>query len=147
MDPNQIGFVEGMTTHVNILQLTQQMKLHKKTDPHYAVFIDFKSAYNTLIRQKIYQLLGDKNILLRDEVQFLKNLHNRVHFIDEYDEKYFFKNGVHQGSPISPALFNIYLEEFLIQLKEAFKPILYRTLWYKAYADDLVFIVRAIHLT
>ena len=32
---------------------------------------------------------------------------------------YQFENGVHQGSPISPALFNIYLEIVMEELEES----------------------------
>lgn len=42
-----------------------------------------------------------------------------------------------QGSPLSPLLFDIYLEDMLIKLKNNFS----KELYYKAYADDIVFIV------
>ena len=38
--------------------------------------------------------------------------------------------------------FNIYMEEFLRKLKEDFKITESRTLWYKAYADDLVMVTK-----
>jgi hypothetical protein len=54
-------------------------------------------------------------------------------------DKFFLENGVHQGSPISPALFNIYLEDVLEKLIERCQNF---TFWYKVYADDLVIIVK-----
>lgn len=50
------------------------------------------------------------------------------------------KDGVHQGSPISPSLFNIYLEEAINTMKKKFKK---NRLWYKLYADDVVLILKA----
>lgn len=78
------------------MQLAEKMKsLLEDTTEHYVLFIDFKSAYNTIIRNKIYNILIEKNILNRDEVQFMKNMHNKVHFKDEKNINYYFKNGVH----------------------------------------------------
>ena len=61
--------------------------LLEDTTEHYVLFIDFRSAYNTIIRNKIYKILVEKNTLNRDEVQFMKNMHNKVHFKDEKNLK------------------------------------------------------------
>ena len=121
MDRNQVGYVMGMTTHVNIVLFTNQIQARLRDavnnksiiKKHYClIFIDFKSAYNTIIRKKIYDILKRKNILTDEETLFLELLHDKLYF-ENKDKKYYFPNGVHQGSPLSPALFNIYLEEFL----------------------------------
>ena len=39
------------------------MKNTKKEQKLYAIFIDFKSAYNTIIRKKVYNILLEKKIL------------------------------------------------------------------------------------
>lgn len=68
-------------------------------------------------------------------------MHKKVHF-ETKNKKYYFKNGLHQGSPISPALFNIYLEDYLKEVKTEFRRKGGRigNLKYLGYADDLVFI-------
>ena len=71
------------------------MKNAKKDQKLYAIFIDFKSAYNTIIRQKVYNLLKEKNILTKEEIIFMKCLHNKLHFKDEENNTYYFENGVH----------------------------------------------------
>ena len=47
---------------------------------------------------------------------------------------------------IKEALFNIYLEDFINQNKNKFRIDQIRTLWYKTYADDLVFVTKSMHL-
>ena len=71
------------------------MKNTKKEQKIYAIFIDFKSAYNTIIRQKVYNILLEKNILKKDEIIFLKHIHSKLHFKDEMNNTYYFDNGVH----------------------------------------------------
>ena len=58
------------------------------------IFIDFKSAYNTVLREKLYEALENKNILTKNEVQFLRALHSKLHFKVQ-DKTFYFENGVH----------------------------------------------------
>jgi hypothetical protein len=136
LDQNQTGFVPGCGTSVNIQLLIEMMKDQKKVAGECAVFIDFKSAYNTINRKKLYQIIRQKGILDELEAQFLEKLHDNLYFKVD-DKKVSFANGVHQGSPLSPALFDIYMEEVLRVLKERCIDFWF---WYKVYADDLVLI-------
>ncbi len=46
----------------------------KKEQKLYAIFIDFKSAFNTIIRQKVNNILIEKYIIKKDEIIFLKHI-------------------------------------------------------------------------
>jgi hypothetical protein len=73
----------------------------------------------------------------QDEVIFLKKLHSEVFFKDDRG-KVHLKYGVHQGSALSPALFNIYFEKVI----EEFKRVFPEKFFYSLFADDLVFICK-----
>lgn len=88
---------------------------------------------------KLYEILKERNILTENETDFLQTIHNQVHFSHD-GKKYYIKDGVHQGSPISPALFNIYIEEVINCIRNEFGG---NELWYKLFADDVVFILTA----
>lgn len=47
-DRNQTGFESGMGTSVNIQLLIDKIKKANKKDGDYCIFIDYKSAYNTI---------------------------------------------------------------------------------------------------
>ena len=57
-----------MGTGVNIYLLIQKIREDKKNNGNCTIFIDFKSAYNTVIREQIYERLIEKKILQKDEV-------------------------------------------------------------------------------
>ena len=80
LDRNQTGFVAGMGTHVNILLLTERLRSTKQRAGECCIFIDYKSAYNTVNRTRLYQILKTKNILLPEEVDFLKGIHDALYF-------------------------------------------------------------------
>ena len=76
------------------------------------IFIDYKSAYNTVNRSKLWEIISKLNIFNANELEFLKLLHDKIHFVVN-NEKYYFRDGVGQGLTTSPGLFNIYMEEVM----------------------------------
>ena len=69
-----------MGTTVNILLLVERLRATKKRQGECCLFIDYKSAYNTVNRSRLYRILKDKNILTHDEVNFLQAMHDAVYF-------------------------------------------------------------------
>lgn len=143
LDSNQTGFVRGMGTSVNLRLLIERLRSSKKKNGICCLFIDYKSAYNTVRRDLLYRTLVKKKILTQDEASFLKGLHDCLYFRVGTDQRYYFKNGVHQGSPISPALFDIYMEDVMEDIRKGCGD---ENLWYKLYADDLVLMTSHRHL-
>jgi len=112
MIPSQTGFVRGQGIFVNLYRVLGRLtsRIKQKRYP-YAIFIDFKSAYNHVNHDLLFQRLG--KCLEKDEISFIRALYDRISlFIRE--ESFHPNTGVAQGSVISPALFNIYLEPLLL---------------------------------
>ena len=54
MEKFQTGFVPGCGTHMNIQLLIQKIKQIPKEENYTFIFVDFSSAYNTVIRSKLW---------------------------------------------------------------------------------------------
>jgi len=127
MIPSQVGFVRGCGTHVNIVRLinrclTRYGNIGAKKGgfkPKAILFIDFKSAYNNVNLDLLFNILHDKNILDSEEIAFLRTLYSKT-TLTVGNKKVEIHKGVMQGSVISPALFNIYIEPFLRKLNVEF---------------------------
>ncbi len=131
-----------MGTSVNILLLTERLRNKRKREGECCLFLDYKSAYNTVNRKQLCSIMKRKKILSDNEIDFLEGLHEALYFKCG-SQRFYLKNGVHQGSPISSALFDIYMEEVIEQLKTRYDNF---TFWYKLYADDVVISVNHLHL-
>ena len=131
----QTGFVPGMGCLVNQVRAINRIKLRtenpNKKQVVYGLFIDFSSAYNTILHTKLFERL--EQVLDKKEIEYLKALYSRNRIkLGEYS---FTPNiGVAQGSIISPALFDIYIEDLLkkienlgVNIEDIF-----------AYADDVL---------
>ena len=57
------------------------------------IFIDFKSAYNTILREKLWIYMKTLNLFSLDEIEFIKIMIDKLHFKCN-NKTFYFKNGV-----------------------------------------------------
>jgi hypothetical protein len=138
--PNfQKGFRAGKSTLDNLILLQQEIHTtFKKKQVMIAAFLDIKKAYDCVCRPKLVQMLEDFG--LEGKVKaYLKDFltaprSGRVAFGEHESDIRSFPNGVPQGSPLSPLLFNIYMSK-LKEIEDGSK--------ISQFADDLVIWERA----
>ena len=112
----------------------------------YAAFIDFKKAYDTVNRDLLLQrlkALGISGIFLRNIEAMYKRTDYYVkvkngHLLDKINSNL----GLKQGCPLSPMLFNLYIDDVENIFDDECEPICFQNekINHFLYADDLVIV-------
>ena len=135
MSRDQIGFIKRGGTDLNILKLVVRCRSAKKDlyGTKAVLFIDLKKAYDSVDHELLFIKLNNKGF---DErlVNTIKKLYSHAWIqIGALSDKMNVNRGVLQGSLISPLLFNIYIDDLVVALRENSYDVL-------AYADDIAII-------
>ena len=140
LTPSQTGFIPRMGIQVNLVRALYWIKENMKDTARftYGLFIDFANAYNSVPHQLLFEKLRKKNCLEDIEIDYLQALYSRYR-IRIGNRIIKFNKGVAQGSIISPALFNIFIEDLVEKLSQELKMSIEDILFY---ADDLLLLCK-----
>lgn len=141
---NQIGFRRKLSTDLNLMRLrqkTKEMKALNDTDEMFLFFIDFKQAYDSVPHRRLFskmEQLGIPGELIRAIRKIYSNARISPTLIGvESDQDTIAVNvGVLQGGLNSPDLFNLYINDLLLELEGKVFEVL-------AYADDIVILCKS----
>ena len=147
ISPNQIGFMKGSgaSDHIFLLQTIIEKVVKKDKKRLYAAFIDFKKAYDTVNRDiliKRLKTLGINGIFLRNIVAMYSKTEYSLKIKGGHTKAIHSNLGLKQGCPLSPMLFNLYIDDINSVLDDACDPIEFQNIKINQflYADDLVII-------
>ena len=145
VSPNQIGFMKGCRTsdHIFLLKTLITKTVKKNGKVLFAAFIDFKKAYDTVDRSlliKRIQDLGINGIFLKN----LESMYKKTEYLLQYKNGHLdpisSNLGLKQGCPLSPMLFNLYIDDVCEIFDNDCDPLPLRDklINHFLYADDLV---------
>ena len=143
----QSGFRQGKSTIDQIFTLRQILEKTKEfnIETHH-LFIDFRSAYDSVKRKELYIAMREFEIpekLIRLTKMTMEKSQNSVKIQTDITDPFQTWNGLRQGDSLSCLLFNLVLEKIVrdagIQLRGN---IYYKSVQLLAYADDVDIIGR-----
>jgi len=123
--------------------------LAKKKGKLFVFFVDFKAAFDRVDRGKLGEMLrkaGVKERLRRRIMETYREMRNIIRIGEEITEEFWTKDGVRQGCPLSPTLFNIYIMDLESEMeKEQTGGIVIgrKKFWSISYADDIALLAKS----
>ena len=146
---DQFGFRKGMGTRdaIGTLRVLTERSCQNGQDV-YICFVDYEKAFDRVDWRRLLHALRRMGIDWRDR-RLIGNLYMgqkmRIRIDGEYSEPGNVGRGVRQGCPLSPLLFNIYIEELVREAVEDMEEgIKVGGRWIKAlrFADDQAMLAR-----
>ena len=136
LDTSQTGFRQKIGCEVNILRLVESIQQQKEqlrakykaTQQLWTLFIDFKSAFDSVSQVRIFHKMKHLG-MDRELCNTVKWLYGQTEMYNGRDNS-LINQGVIQGGTISPTLFTIFVNDLIARLdKKGFQVF--------AYADDI----------
>ena len=145
ISPNQIGFMKKMGTpdHIFLLQTIVEKVVKKNKNKLYVVFIDFKKAYDTVNRNRLFdklKKLGINGTFIQNIEAMYKRTEYCIKLKAGHTPPILSNLGLKQGCPLSPMLFNLYIDDIKEIFDDECEPVTLQTtkINHFLYADDLV---------
>ena len=141
--PNQLGFTKGAQTYDHILTMqTIASKYRKLRKPVYAIFVDFKKAFDSVSRHALFLKMAKLGITGKF-YEVLRNMYaNSFAYLKlsgHLSKKIIISKGTEQGHPLSPDLFKIFLYDLSNLLENSDSPELANiSISHLLWADDLI---------
>ena len=144
---NQVGFLKGKSTsdHIFLLQTIIEKVVKKGKRKLFVAFVDFKKAYDTVDRDLLLRQLkhlGINGLFLKNIASMYEKTKYSIKLSKGYLDALNSNLGLKQGCPLSPILFNLYIDDISYIFDEDCDPIEFQgtRLNHFLYADDLVII-------
>ncbi len=147
IDKNQTGFKENHRTSDNLLVLKNVVKKYVTIGKKkiYSCFVDFQKAYDSVWHKGLFYKLKENNFsgkLLDLIMDIYKKTKCAVKINGSITEYFTYNKGVRQGCPLSPILFNIYVNDIFRIMNENIESNIFlkenESINVLMYADDLI---------
>ncbi|KAM7281199.1 hypothetical protein ISCGN_006048 [Ixodes scapularis] len=118
----QNGFRQNRRTSDNLFTLTQAIEMKNiQNSQLFLAFLDLDKAYDAVPHQRLWDKM-EKSGLEEESVELLKSFYRGCeasYTLENYKSKPVpISIGLRQGCPLSPTLFNVYINDLLKQLEE-----------------------------
>ena len=114
----------------------------------YLLFIDFKSAYDSIDREKMYVAMNGINIpqkLIRLVKMIMSNMQSQIKIQSKLSAPFIIHRGVRQGDAVTQLIFNVILEYAIRKSGiQARCTIFYKSVQLMVCANDIVIIGRSL---
>ena len=116
LDPTQMGFREGKETAEAIYVLKEVIRkgIERERGKVLVCFADMRAAFDRLKRDKIWERLARKGVnvkLVRRIRSLFEGTRAKVMIGGEVIDEFGVKEGLRQGCPLSPTLFNVAMSD------------------------------------